>query len=76
LKNKSVEQLRGVLVERSGLDSCEGALTNKEMGKTTSYDGSTLEEEAVAVPCGSMAKSIFNDRYTLEDSSGKSIAID
>lgn len=43
---------------------CKGALTNKEMNKTLAFDGKTaLDPEAIASPCGFMAKSFPLDSY-------------
>ena len=44
---------------------CDGALTNKEMGKTISVTGKPLEENKNSNPCGLIAKSYFNDTYQL-----------
>lgn len=47
-------------------DECEPAVTNAEMGKTLAVDGVTvLDPDAVAYPCGLVAKSVFNDTFSL-----------
>jgi len=42
-------------------------VTNAEMGKTnaaTAYGSGALNPSAIAIPCGLIAKSFFNDEYT------------
>ncbi len=50
--------------DKENLD-CDGALTNKEMGKTISVTNQPLDPKANANPCGLIAKSYFNDTYSL-----------
>lgn len=45
------------------------------MNKTTSVNGTPLNQNDVAYPCGLIAKSFFTDNYTLYDSSGVNIPI-
>jgi hypothetical protein len=60
--SKSNLQLAGTEVRESEAPECQGFLTNSQMGKTTSITGTPLDADKVAVPCGSMAKSVFNGR--------------
>ena len=62
--SRSNKQLKGENLSESVLKkSCDGALTNTNMAKTTSIDGTGLTGEDVAIPCGLMAKS-FPDGMT------------
>ena len=46
------------------------------IGKTLAMDGTTsLDQSATANPCGLVAKSFFNDEFTLKDSSNQAITI-
>jgi len=41
-------------------------VTNEDMGKEIAYDTVTvLDPDEVAIPCGLIAKSVFNDTYLL-----------
>lgn len=75
--SRSNKQLKGENLSESLLkNSCDGALTNQNLVKDTSIDGTALEPSAVAIPCGLMAKSFPNDKFnTLTDSSSNSINI-
>lgn len=42
------------------MDTCYPYITNKDMGKTKSVDGTDLIANDVAVPCGLIAKTYFN----------------
>jgi len=35
------------------------------MGKTLSVDGTELNEDDIAIPCGLIAKSLFTDKYKI-----------
>ena len=65
VKSKETDQLTGDDI--SVHDECEPAEKNKEMGfspSQTALDGSALDPEAYAVPCGLMAKTFFNDSFS------------
>lgn len=45
------------------------------MGKTKAVDGSTLNPDDIAWPCGLIAKSLFTDTFKLLDSQGNEITL-
>ena len=65
LKSKETDQLTGDDIKAH--DNCEPAETNKEMGFSSTQkalDGNTvLNQNDIAVPCGLVAKTFFNDRF-------------
>ena len=67
LKSKNTDQLRGI---KNNVDDCEPAKNNKEMGFTESdkaIDGTTpLDPNTNAIPCGLVAKTWFNDSFTMK----------
>ena len=68
LKSKETDQLTGDDIKAH--DNCEPAETNKEMGFSSTQkalDGNTvLNQNDIAVPCGLVAKTFFNDRFTFK----------
>jgi hypothetical protein len=68
VKSKSDEQLHGkefTLEEMKNSQDCDPAITNGDMDKTQSIvAGVLLNKEDLAVPCGLIAKSYFNDKFT------------
>ena len=69
VKSKSEEQLTGHDISKKKMEDskdCDPVITNAQMGKKYSIDEQKkeLKENEVAIPCGLMAKSYFNDRYT------------
>lgn len=64
VKSKNVNQLQGE--EVSDLEDCEPITKNKDIdANLKALDGSTLNQNGQAIPCGLIAKSLFNDRYKL-----------
>ena len=66
VKSKSDSQLNGKDVtyeEMKDSQDCDPVITNKDMGKTMSITGKALNPDAVAIPCGLIAKSYFNDNF-------------
>ena len=65
VKSKSIDQLTGDNI--NAVDNCDPLEYNSEMGfneNTTAIDNITkLKNESIAVPCGLIAKTFFNDSY-------------
>ena len=64
MNSKSLKQLAGETNYEK--NECYPAITNKQMGKTKSHDNIDLKEDDTANPCGLIAKSFFNDLFTLK----------
>lgn len=68
MKSRSNDQLEGEYISLEDMkdrEDCKPAITNAEMGKTKSIDGTPLSEDEVAIPCGLIAKSYPEERFTL-----------
>lgn len=68
MKSRSNDQLEGEYISLEDMkdrEDCKPAITNAEMGKTKSIDGTPLIEGEVAIPCGLIAKSYPEERFTL-----------
>ena len=66
VKSKSDDQLNGKdinLEEMRDSQDCDPAITNGDMGKLKSITGDDLAQDDVAIPCGLIAKSYFNDEF-------------
>ena len=74
IKSKSIKQLKGnFLTENDIKDDCDPITKNKDLwlGVTSFSDSSKeLDQEAVAHPCGLIAKSFFNDTYKIYKKDG------
>ena len=67
VKSKSDDQLSGKDISFEAMkdsQDCDPVITNKEMGKNKSITGETLVEDEVAIPCGLIAKSFFDDKFS------------
>ena len=71
LKSRSPKQLEGkstTLSELKDDEDCEPIYTNRDMGfnpdKKAVDDKTILNPDEMAIPCGIMAKSFFNDSFT------------
>ena len=65
-KSKSDDQLNGKDITYEAMkdsQDCDPVITNKDMEKTKSITNKDLQEKDVAIPCGLIAKSFFNDNY-------------
>jgi len=68
VKSKSDKQLNGKsfsLKEMKNSGDCAPAETNSEMNKQYSFTNKELNSEELAIPCGLIAKSFFNDSYKI-----------
>lgn len=66
VKSRSFNQLKGDYLTVDKLADCDPIKKNSDVGKTTAFDGKTpLKADDPAIPCGLVAKSFFNDTYTL-----------
>jgi len=75
LKSRNDDQLNGDELSVSDLDTCEPIVTNAQLGFEYSVNGAKLEPEAPANPCGLVARSLFNDTYTLKDPKGSEVSV-
>ena len=68
VKSRSNKQLLGNLLTEDELtDDCSPIVLNKDIGRFYSVDQNTLlDPDLPAFPCGLVAKSLFNDTFTLE----------
>ena len=64
VKSKNIDQLQGNDI--SDKEDCSPVIYNKDMALKDSFslDGTNLDPNEVAIPCGLMAKTFFNDTYT------------
>jgi hypothetical protein len=65
VKSKNIDQLRGL---EDIIEDCEPAQTNQEMGFTDlkrSIDNTPLDPTDHAIPCGLVAKTFFNDKFSM-----------
>ena len=71
-KSKSPEQLRDGTVKTAGeVGDCDPVKKNSDITfKTTSIGGTALVQDAVAFPCGAMARSFFNDSFAITYTEG------
>lgn len=68
--SRSMPQLMGKEIDLTQADQCSPIIYNSDLdffnGTAVSYvNGSQLDPNAIAYPCGLIAKSLFNDSYAL-----------
>ena len=63
--NSGFPGLLGKTIDMSEANTmCDPSITNEQMGKVWAFDNTTrLDPEAIAYPCGLIARSLFNDTY-------------
>jgi hypothetical protein len=78
VKSRSKEQLKGKDLTETGLAECEPVITMDKLGrlKQDLQGAVDLEDDDVANPCGLVAKSFFNDTFTLYSPQGTEVTID
>ena len=68
VKSRSFNQLNGKWISTDKeLSDCDPIKKNSDLGPniTKSIDGTPLDKDAPATPCGLVAKSFFNDTYRI-----------
>ena len=82
MKSKSLKQLFGeatTLSEMEKDEDCDPIYTNEDIGFLN--DDKSADKESnliindVAIPCGIMAKTFFNDNFSIKEDNGKDITI-
>ena len=68
--SRSMPQLMGKEIDSTQADQCSPIIYNSDLdfvnGTALSYvNGQELDPNAIAYPCGLIAKSLFNDTYSL-----------
>jgi hypothetical protein len=84
VKSRDSAQLNGKYKAVSELNNCDPIITVGDLWEKQkiSVSGKALKADAPAIPCGLVAKSVFNDTYTLklktspDAKDGKKIDID
>ena len=68
MKSKSIKQLKGNVMKESDIkDDCEPIVLNKDLYEGISnINGTVLDPDGVAHPCGLIAKSFFNDSFEIK----------
>ena len=61
----SHKQLAGHDLPIELLQTCRPAITNAQMGKEFAIDGTPLDPDEPAFPCGVVAKSFFTDSFRI-----------
>ena len=56
-------------------EDCNPVLLQKDTGTTTSWNGNPILDEAIASPCGLIAKSMFTDTFELFTDASTSVRI-
>lgn len=66
IKSKSLSQLKGEILTVDEIKSdCDPIITVEDLGVYTTLGGKTLGANDPANPCGLIAKSLFNDTYSI-----------
>lgn len=66
VRSVNYNQLKGDVLSVSSLDDCDPIKTNADLGFEKSYGGTTLDPNAAANPCGLIARSFFNDTFSID----------
>ena len=79
MKSRSDKQLQGKeIIRKEAEEACFPVITNGDMGKDNqiAIDANTvLNKDDVAIPCGLMAKSFFNDEFHFFNDKGEEIKV-
>ena len=76
MKSRSNQQLLGNNLSVEELNSdCLPIVTNNDVDRYYSWDGTKLTPEAAAYPCGLVAKSYFNDTIAIKKEDGTAVDI-
>ena len=77
VKSRSNKQLLGnLLTEEELTDDCSPIVLNRDIGRFVSVDKVTpLKMDEPAFPCGLVAKSLFNDTFSLAKTDGEEVVM-
>ena len=67
VRSKSIKQLYGEETTKEEMENdgdCKPIYTNKDIGKNISLNNTELDPKDVAIPCGIIAKTYFNDTFS------------
>jgi len=76
MHSKSEKQLRGENISKEEAENVCNSFTNKDMDKSISVTNSPLNEQDVAIPCGLIGKSYFNDNFKNWKINGEILNVD
>lgn len=78
MKSRDVGQLAGKMKTAAELNDCDPIILVGDLWdyQKKNMRGALLNDKDPAIPCGLVAKSLFNDTYELKGPGGKKIEID
>jgi hypothetical protein len=71
VKSRDYDQLKGENKSASSLADCDPVSTVAQLGRNKTVSGKQLPGTAAANPCGLVAKSFFNDTYSMFNGSSR-----
>ena len=77
VKSRDSSQLNGNYIKPDKLSDCDPIVYVGDLWdyQKENLNGNLLKDTDPAIPCGLVAKSVFNDTFVLKDESGKKVEI-